>query len=422
MSVGGKLSLFKSFFMGGFECSTHYTRQGKRLDQLAATQHDRFAASDYARLREYGILTVREGIRWFRIETTPGHYDFTDALPLIRAAEAAGIQVIWDLMHFGYPDDLDPYSATFITRFAAFAREFTHVLKSETDATPFITPINEISFLAFQGSEIGTINPFSLNCGDVLKAQLVRATIEGMEAIRAIAPDARFVLTDPLFNAVADTESLHDKECARAYSYARYEVWDLLAGDLHPELGGARKYLDIIGLDYYPWNQWIYVNDLESGATLTRDDPRYIPLHRLLIEVYERYQRPLLITETSTENDARAEWLAYVSEQARLALQAGVPLEGICLYPIVNFPGWENERACENGLWGVCDQDGARPIYEPLARELIRQTALVQEAVGSPLSLERLAGQTDYGKTTPENRSQCLPLTKSLNDLMFRAG
>ena len=36
----------------------------------------------------------------------------------------------------------------------------------------------------------------------------------------------------------------------------------MIAGDLHPELGGARKYLDIIGVDYYPWTQWIYASGL----------------------------------------------------------------------------------------------------------------------------------------------------------------
>jgi hypothetical protein len=64
------MTLFKSLLIGGFACSTHYSRPRRRLDQLAATGHDRFATADYARLRELGIYTVREGIRWHRIEMT----------------------------------------------------------------------------------------------------------------------------------------------------------------------------------------------------------------------------------------------------------------------------------------------------------------------------------------------------------------
>ncbi|HEU4754155.1 MAG TPA: hypothetical protein VFU47_13680 [Armatimonadota bacterium] len=34
-------SLFPGFFMGGFECSTAILPDGRRLDVLAAPQHDR---------------------------------------------------------------------------------------------------------------------------------------------------------------------------------------------------------------------------------------------------------------------------------------------------------------------------------------------------------------------------------------------
>jgi hypothetical protein len=372
------MTLFKSFFLGGFECSTHYGPHQRRLDLLGSTQHDRFAAMDYTRLHEYGIYTVREGIRWHRIETTPGYYSFDDALRLIRAAKETGTQVVWDLFHFGYPDHIDLFDTSFSKRFAAFARAFIRVLKSETDATPFVTPINEISFLAFQGGEIANINPFTHGRGDELKAQLVRATIEAIEAIWEAVPQARFVLVDPLFNAIADSDDPLLIQRAKAYSDARYQAWDMLAGRLQPELGGSSKYLDIIGVDYYPWNQWTYISDYEGGKSLKRDDPRYIPLHQLLAQVYERYQRPLLISETSTEAEFRADWLNYVGSEALLALQSHIPLEGLCWYPIVDFPGWDNDRACQNGLWGMCDQKGARPIYDPLAREFAQQRTLFE--------------------------------------------
>jgi len=46
----------------------------------------------------------------------------------------------------------------------------------------------------------------------------------------------------------------------------------------------------------------------------------------------------------------RAAWYRYVSSQARDAMRAGVPLEAICLYPIVNHRGWDDDRMCHNGL------------------------------------------------------------------------
>jgi hypothetical protein len=69
-------NIFASFFLGGFECSTHRLRNGRRLDLVAATEHDRLAASDYRVLREHGIRTVREGLRWHLIEASSGRVFF----------------------------------------------------------------------------------------------------------------------------------------------------------------------------------------------------------------------------------------------------------------------------------------------------------------------------------------------------------
>ncbi|HOO16128.1 MAG TPA: hypothetical protein PLU99_03370, partial [Phycisphaerae bacterium] len=98
--------LFQSFFIGGFECSSHKRRSGRRLDMIAATDHDRLALYDYTSLNALGIRTVRDGIRWHRIERTPYHYSFAADLPMVRAARQTGTQVVWDICHYGWPDDL----------------------------------------------------------------------------------------------------------------------------------------------------------------------------------------------------------------------------------------------------------------------------------------------------------------------------
>src|SRR5687767_5790901 len=68
-------SLFRSFFIGGFECATHQRRDGRRLDLIAATEHDVNARGDYQMLADHGIQTVRDGLRWHLIEQCPGQYD-----------------------------------------------------------------------------------------------------------------------------------------------------------------------------------------------------------------------------------------------------------------------------------------------------------------------------------------------------------
>ena len=76
-----------------------------------------------------------------------------------RAAEQHGIQVLWNLLHYGWPPDIDILSGTFVDRFAQFCRAVAHVVKNETDRIPFYVPVNEISFLAWAIGHKGIIQP-----------------------------------------------------------------------------------------------------------------------------------------------------------------------------------------------------------------------------------------------------------------------
>jgi GH35 family endo-1,4-beta-xylanase len=82
--------LFHSFWQAGFECSTHVLKSGKRLDLVSSTGHDALAERDFARLKDIGILTAREGLRWHLIESAPGRYDFSSALTILEAARRQG--------------------------------------------------------------------------------------------------------------------------------------------------------------------------------------------------------------------------------------------------------------------------------------------------------------------------------------------
>lgn len=370
-----KDALFESFFLGGFECSTHRTRGGRRLDLIAATRHDEHAAADYARLREHGILATRDGIRWHVIEESPGRYNFSSVLPMLRSARDAGVQVVWDVCHYGWPDDLDIFSTDFVRRYARFAGAFAATLRDETDAPPLISPINEISFFSWAGGEVGYFYPYAEDRGNELKEQLVRAAIEGMEAILKVIPQARFVHADPLINVAADPAKPEQRQAAEDYRRAQFAAWDMLAGRTCPHLGGAEKYLDIIGVNFYPHNQWLFDTlPYNPQNAIGRSHPLYRPFREMLLEVYGRYGRPLFVAETGAEGESRAGWLRYVCDEVRAALDAGVQVEGVCLYPIVNHPGWDDDRHCHNGLWDYPDERGGRTIYRPLAEELLRQT------------------------------------------------
>ncbi|MDB6124895.1 MAG: beta-glucosidase/6-phospho-beta-glucosidase/beta -galactosidase [Pedosphaera sp.] len=367
-------SPFKSFFMAGFECSTHKLPCGRRLDLVASTAHEKLALMDYARMNEQGIHVAREGVRWHLIEHEPGYYDFSSVRPILRATESTGTQVIWDLCHFGWPDHLDIFKPEFVEGLARFATAFARLLKRETSLPPFIVPVNEISFFSWAGGEEGSLNPYAIGRGFELKCQLVRASIAAMDAIRAVIPNARFVHVDPIIHVVAHPDRPEEHPLAEAYRLAQFQAWDMLAGRVAPELGGSEKYLDILGVNYYIHNQWVY--DIQGGQRsheldpIHRTDPLYRPLREILEEVHHRYRRPMFIAETGAEDAARGPWLRYVGNETEAVRAKGIPLQGICLYPILNHPGWNDDRHCHNGLWDYADERGHRNIYEPLADQV----------------------------------------------------
>jgi len=361
--------LFKSFFLAGFECSSHRNQAGRRLDLIAATRHDLLASEDYAAIVAHGMRAARDGVRWFRVEATPHHYDWSSVTPLLRAAEANGVQVLWDLLHYGWPDDLDVFRAAFIDRFAAYAAAFARWHLNETGRPPFVCPINEISFLAWGGGEMRRMSPHSEGRGGQLKRQLVRAAITATRAVKEATPGARFASIDPLIHVVPGEG--HSPGLAAAYNEVQWEAWDMLTGRREPGLGGSPDMLDVMGVNYYWNNQWTH-----PVGTLSPFDPRYRPLPQLLAAAHARYGRPIFIAETSIEDDHRADWLNYVSREVRRAIAAGVPIEGICLYPVISHVGWDDRRYCANGLFELEPRHGRRPVHAPLGAELRAQQAM----------------------------------------------
>ena len=364
-------TLFRSFFQGGIESSTHRRQDGRRLDMIAAVGHDRHAADDYRTLAGHAIRTVRDGLRWHLIETAPGRYDWSSFLPMLRAAGETGTQVLWDLLHYGWPDDLDIWRPAFVDRFARFAAAAARVVRDETDAAPFYCPVNEVSFFAWGGGDAAYLNPFARGRGHELKVQLARTAIAAMDAIWAVEPRARLVHADPVINVVTHPERAYEHPYAEGHRQAQFQGWDMIAGHAWPQLGGTPRHLDIVGVNYYFNNQWIHgTGPIDVGHPLHR------PFRYLLADTYARYGRPIFVAETGIEAERRPSWLADIGAEVRAARASGVPVEGLCLYPVINHPGWDDDRHCPNGLLDLQPRSGGRLPYQPLADELARQRLL----------------------------------------------
>ena len=304
-----------------------------------------------------GIAAAREGIPWPLVDRGNGEYDFSAIDPFLAAQRRHNILPIWDLCHYGYPDDLDPYSEAFVTRFAAYAKAAADYVSKHAHHGPLlITPVNEPTFWGYMGGEWGWCAPFG-NSRDERRrftTMLARADIAACKAIRGAYPDTRFVHIDPMIWVVPPRDRPDWAEAARQEAYDdAYLAWDIISGLKNPEYGGSLELIDVLGLNNYSFGQMEYTGGGKPNIPLEPGDDRIRPVADLITEAWEKYKRPCIVAETSGISGGRPDWLNDMVCEGLAAVNRGVELHGICLFPAVDMTDWHNGEWLHMGIADV---------------------------------------------------------------------
>jgi hypothetical protein len=105
----------------------------------------------------------------------------------------------------------------------------------------------------------------------------------------------------------------------------------------------------------------------------------------------------MIVGETSGLEEGRHHWLRDVAGEALAAVDMGIDLHGVCLFPAVDMPDWSK------GIWvhnGLCDlvEDGGDLRRVPVKaycdelrrwqRRLNRVTRLDEDPLSDPVNLE----------------------------------
>jgi beta-glucosidase/6-phospho-beta-glucosidase/beta-galactosidase len=412
LAMTKKPGLFPTFFISGFECSTFLWKDKGRRNLVAETQHDRFVQQDYELLRNLGIAVAREGIPWPMVDRN-GVYDFSCIDPMIEAMNRSQILPIWDMCHYGYPEDLDPFTEEFTTRFAAYCKAAAAYVIPKLHGPNFFTPINEITFFSFCGGEWGWVAPYKNTKEDRYRFRLAlcKAAIAAVQAIREVEPSARMVHIDPLVQVVAPPGRPDLQQAAWHETYVdTYVAWDVLYGKEHPELGGSPEILDIVGCNNYSFGQMEY-REQGPHAALSPDDERIKPLCDLLNLVWKRYQRPMIIGETSGMKEGREDWLRDVMHESLAAVEQGMDLHGVCLFPAVDMPDWHTGEWLGNGICDVLPEGEVlhrvpcEPYVAELRRwqkELNRVTVLDEDPFSDPVELQDVIDAAKRMQSKPD--------------------
>ncbi len=354
--------------MAGFECADHQNAFGERVDLIQLTGHDRFIDEDYQRLKKLGITTIREGIRWSFVEKAPFIYDWSQVEEIISNSKNNGVQVIWDICHFGFPADLTPLHPMFARRFSHLCRAFVLKYRSLVpEGELIITPINEVSFLSWLGGDAKGTSPYCVNQGWEVKYMLMKAYIEGIEMMKEIDPTIKIMTTEPLIN-ITSQDRLNPVSVLEANEkhQEQFQVLEILTGKLCPELRGKPEYLDIIGVNFYFNNQWTYPDHQFIPWNEIPSNQYWRSLHSLIEEVFINYGRPIVVSETSHPGEDRTKWLTMIRKECLTMLRAGLPLYGCCLYPIIDRPDWDFPDVWhQSGLWDIPDPKNLdRQVHE----------------------------------------------------------
>jgi beta-glucosidase/6-phospho-beta-glucosidase/beta-galactosidase len=398
MQVFNNVNPFQSFWMGGFECTDQLNSSGNRVDLINSTHHLNRLESDYNLIKNHGITTVREGIRWSQVEKQPYQYDFSTVKMMLNRGKNNGIQQIWDICHFGYPDDLSPLHPHFTKRFVGVCCAFVEFYMQELPGeTLIVTPINEVSFISWLGGEAAGTTPYCINNGWAVKYALMRAYIAGIKAMKAINPAVRILTTEPIVNIIPPLIATDEEIAAAAKAHEeQYQAIDILAGYICPELGGSPDLLDMLGFNFYYNNQWEVGFNAFLPWLNEEEDLRWRPLSDLLTEAYNRYNRPIVLTETSHPEEDRPLWIKFIGEQCHKVIQNGIPFWGVCLYPIIDRPDWDDLMNWHrSGLWDEefqADGTSVRVLYQPYADALHEAQQFIKDDL--QLAVKQLAPQT----------------------------
>lgn len=390
------------------------TRPGHRaLDEYELMGHYDHWREDLALGRELGLDAMRWGVPWYKVEPEPNNFDWrwTDKV-IPYMVEELKINPIIDLMHYGCPFWLSREFANkdypkLVARYAAaFARQYRGLIK-------WYTPLNEPIINALMCGMRGLWAPYLKGERGYIRImmQLAKGIVRTVEALKEIDSDTVMVHVE----ATGLTRTIRDDliALAREEQHRGYLCYDLITGRLtHDHLlfpwlvrNGASPddlaelrhnaiSLDVLGMNFYPqWSTKQIHIDKRGRIVFFETEHEGDGFGELIQDYYDRYQVPIMITETSAVGtyEIRSKWLDFSTSTIKYLRAKGVPVIGYTWFPLFTMIDWRyrfSNEPLENfylelGLYNLNrERTGARWIETPLVEDFRRCVRTPVETIG----------------------------------------
>ncbi|MBE9159534.1 sugar nucleotide-binding protein [Nodosilinea sp. LEGE 06152] len=359
---------------GGVECTVN--RVGDRyFDQLQRNGHDT-RIEDLDCFADLGIQAIRYPVLWERTAPNgPKQADWGWADQRLTYLDNLGIRPIVGLVHHGSGP---PHTSLLDPEFATGLAQFAQAVASRYPWLEYYTPVNEPLTTARFSGLYGHWYPHAQDDRSFLQALInqCRAVALSMQAIRRINPAAKLVQTEdlgktfgtPLLSYQIAFENVRrwlsfDLLCGRIDQ--THELWGYLRqngvdeSDLAwfldhpcpPDIFGINRYLTSDRflderLDRYPphthgGNGKHAYADVEAVRVCSDG---ICPVDTLLKEVWERYQRPIAITEVhlGCTREEQLRWFKEIWDAAQQLRQDGVDLRAVTAWSLLGAYDWNS--------------------------------------------------------------------------------
>lgn len=341
----------------GLECSYPTVEGGKRRDELESTGHYEHWREDFELCRQIGARYVRYGIPYCRTHLGPGRYDWSFPDEVLPAMWDMGLIPIVDLCHFGVPDWVASFQNTdwpghFAEYCAAFVARYPWI--------KYYTPVNEILVCSRFSGELGGWNEQERSDRALVTAHAnqCRAMLLGIGEILKVRSDACFIQSEVAEAFVQLSPAVRSE--ADFKNQFRFITFDHLYG-VSPH-GDVQDYLlahgltgedlkwfiehgrsaashCVMGMDYYGANEKVIKADGSEES-----QGQMLGWHAIARDYFERYHRPLMLTETNADdrgNGESAHWLKQTWSQAHHLRRQGVPVIGYTWFSLTDQIDWD---------------------------------------------------------------------------------
>lgn len=405
---------------GGIECTINRVKN-QYFDQLEYAEHYS-RPSDIEAIADIGIKKMRYPILWEKHQpqknTAIDWSWISKHLDLIRGK---GIDVIAGLVHHGSgPAFTNLLDKQFPFLLAAYARQ----VAEQFPWIQYYTPVNEPLTTARFSGMYGLWYPHKKNTKAFIQMLLneLKGTVLAMQEIRKVNPRAQLVQTEDLGKTYSTPKLKYQADYENE---RRWLTYDILCGDFTEKhvlwkhflnVGIAKEELDffitnpcppdIFGFNHYLTSErylderlQLYPSHTHGGNGRHRyadveavrvelDEETGIEV--LLQEAWDRYQKPLVITEVHLHchREEQLRWFKHVWEAAKSLVAKGVDLRAITSWAMLGSFGWNKLLTQPKGEYEPGAFDLRSGLLRPTALASFIKNVFHQESL-HPLSAEK---------------------------------